>query len=100
MKNRFIVVLNESTSEQDKEFIKYIKSEKIGWWHWIDNLWMLRTTNEKISAQSLRDKIGEIYPSVRIMVFELGEKRDTWSGRGPKTEEKNMFTWIKKNWKK
>lgn len=100
MKKRFIIALDSSTDEQDKKHVAFIKENGLGWWHWITNTWMIVDNSGKFDAKKLRAELRKIYPGVNMMVFELSEEGDTWAGFGPNTEKNNMFSWIKRNWKK
>ena len=98
MNKRFAVALDSSTKAQNEEFVKYIRDNGYGWWHWIDNFWLLTSSSGELTAEKLRDDLGEIYPGVHKIVLELRGDNDIWSGFGPKSENKNMFTWLKKYW--
>ncbi|CNF16496.1 Uncharacterised protein [Yersinia rohdei] len=100
MKKRFAVAIDSSTPEGNDAFIEFIRENGLGWWHWIENFWMISDRKGKLSASDIRDKIGEIYPGINTIVIELSEDGDTWSGYGPKKENKSMFTWLRNNWKK
>jgi hypothetical protein len=99
MKKRFIVGLDHSTTEQDTAFREYLRASGLNWWHWISDMWLLVDPYGQFSASQLRDKLNEIYPTVRNIVIEIRSDGDTWSGYGPKSEDKNMFTWIRGKWK-
>ncbi|PSS71686.1 hypothetical protein AYI85_04935 [Shewanella algae] len=98
MKKRFAVALDSNTKAQNELFKQYIKENGYGWWYWIDGFWLLVDSSGKLTANQLRDDLGEFYPGVHKLVLELRGDDDTWSGYGPKSEKKNMFSWIKKNW--
>lgn len=100
MKKRFIVCVNGSTKVQDHNFIDFIKIQNVGWWHWLTNTWLIADRNGKLSASSLRDKAVSIFGHEHVLVIEINNSRDTWSGFGPSSEDKNMFRWLKDNWKK
>jgi len=98
MKKRFVVALDSSTPEQQLAFQNYVKSTGAGWWHWLDSLWLLIDTRGQLDAIKIRDKLCEIFPRINNFVIELRPDDDTWAGYGPKTEVKNMFTWLKSDW--
>src|SRR5262245_55414180 len=100
MKNRYIICINNSTEQQEKKFIEYIKSYGLGWWHWLNNTLLLTDPKGKLNAGMIRDSLRDIFPDENILVIEINATKDTWSGFGPNTEEKNMFTWLKKHWVK
>ncbi len=98
MKKRFIVALNASSPEQQKAFRKYLESSGLGWWHWLDKLWLISNPKVDLTASNVRDSLNNFFPGVNCMVFELRGNDDTWSGFGPSSEKNNMFDWIKRNW--
>ena len=51
------------------------------------------------SNTDLREKIKEVFPGNYNMVFEFSDEKNTWAGFGKNNGDKNMFDWIKKNWK-
>ncbi len=100
MKKRFIICINKSTKEQENNFVKFINNEKVGWWHWLSNTWLISDSNGKTSASYWRDNVTAIFDQEHVLVFELGNDRDTWSGFGPTSGDNNMFKWIKDHWRK
>jgi hypothetical protein len=98
MRKRFIICLNSSTEEQDKLLREFIAENKFGWWHWLNNVWLLFSWDSMLSAVDIRNKIDAIYPEVRNLVLELNAEFDTWAGFGPSSPEQNMFKWLKENW--
>ena len=100
MKKRFIVLLDSTNVEQDKAFLAYVKAQKFGYWHWLSTSWLIADSKGKDTAQKIRDTIKETHPGVHNLIIELNENGDTWSGFGPTSDTRNMFDWIKKNWKK
>ena len=99
MKKRFIISLNSKTPEQEQVLVEYLKSSGYGWWHWLNNTWLIVDKKGTSSARRFRDELGRLLPGVRNVVFELRGHDDTWAGFGPSGGEQNMFEWIKKNWK-
>jgi hypothetical protein len=101
MKKRFIVALNASTPEAEKAIVAFLKRHGVSWWHWLRNVWLVSDSEGKLSAKEIRDGIREILPGVNSFVIQLNsDGSDTWSGFGPKSDDKDMFSWIHKNWKK
>jgi hypothetical protein len=99
MKKRFIVCVNSSTKEQDQKFIEYIKENRFGWWHYLKNTWLIVDSSGKSKVKEIRDIVKESFDNEYNMVFQLNEDEGTWSGFGPCSEKRNMFKWIKENWK-
>ena len=100
MKKRFIICINNSTKEQDEEFMTFIRSNNLSWWHWLSNIWLISDKQGKLTASQIRDEIKIIFDNEYNLVLEINNEKDTWAGFGPKTEDKNMFKWLKNNWGK
>lgn len=98
MSKRFIIGIDESNEDQNQEFLNFLKANDFGWWHWIDNLWLLTTDSDKHDAVSLSNKLNSIYPSIRRLVIELNKDGDTWAGFGPSSKVANMFDWLNSDW--
>jgi len=101
MKKRFIVALDSCTPEQSDAITQYFKDKNVGWWHWLTNLWLVSDSKGQFKASDIRNALKEIAPGVYTMVLEIRKDGDTWSGLGPGLGpgEKDMFKWIRNNWK-
>ena len=100
MMKRFIVLLNDSSEDKNKQFLSFIKDHKLAWWHWLINSWLLIDYSANISAAEIRDNVKSTYgEEVHSLVMELKEPGE-WAGRGPMSEDKNMFKWIEDYWYK
>lgn len=97
MKQRFLVAIDSPNDTLDQEIRKLFEDQGLGWWHWIDGFWLLTSHNSDVTAATIRDGIGEISKN-RVLVMEI-DKYTSWAGRGPQTEENNMFNWIYNTWK-
>jgi hypothetical protein len=100
MKKRFIICINNSTAEQEKLFIDFIKSNSVAWWHWLKNTWLISDTYGNLTCTTIRDAAIDIFESENLLVFEFREGFDTWAGMGPITEKRNMFKWLRNYWEK
>lgn len=99
MKKRFIIVVDSIDQELENKITEYVKNNNFGWWHWIDSMWLLTSRNNDITCTIIRDEIGKI-TSNRLMVMEIKNNYNSWAGRGPSNEKKNMFTWLRNTWAK
>ena len=97
MKRRFVVGLNEVPKEQEKEIVRYMNANGFGWWHWLDNFWMVIDRQNILSTEKLRDDLRKIAPDTNMMVIEV-VGYTSWSGFGPTAPKGNMFDWIHKTW--
>lgn len=99
MKKRFVICLQESFPEKDEMFIEYVREQKVAWWHYLKTTWLIVDSRGSLSAKDLRTKAYEIF-GTQVLVIEIQENGDTWSGHGFSNTTRNMFTWIHENWKK
>ena len=100
MRKRFIIGLDSTTKEQNEAFLEFVKEHGVGWWHWLGNFWLLADSGGRFSADDVRNKLKETHPGVHTLVIELSEHGDTWAGYGPKSENRNMFKWLRETWSK
>ena len=99
MKKRYIVCVNKSKKDQNEEFLKYIRQQRFGWWHYLDNTWLIVDPKGTSEIGQIRDKVKIAFENEYNMIFELDEGEGTWSGFGPNSPTRNMFKWLKENWK-
>ncbi len=100
MTKRFVIGVQGMTKDEENTFRKYLEEKGCGWWHWIDNLWLVVDAKGLLSAQKLRDDLDEIAPGKTHISIEVKAEK-TWAGFGPASKEKNgknMFNWFHKNW--
>jgi hypothetical protein len=99
MKKRYVVAVSDLSADDERLFREYIGENRFGWWHWIDNFWLLTDPSEKSSAAEVRDFLRNLPSSRRCIVMELEGVDKTWSGFGPNSP-KSMFEWIKGAWRR
>lgn len=95
MKKRFILVIDNPTKEQQNAVTNFFKNRRLGYWHWLSDVWLLTDSRNTWTATSIRDKVKELVPGTRLLVFSIGSGT-TWAGSG-KTE---MFKWLHNTWKR
>ncbi len=99
MRRHFVVSVETSSPAQEKQVKKAISDLSVGWWNWISNTWLISTDDEEITVQEIRDRIQEHAPKIRTLVLEVNPVK--WSGYGPSSSTgKNMFRWLKQNWRR
>ena len=100
MTRKFVVGIDEETPEDVSSFLNYIKQQRFGWWHWIDNTWLLTTYNEQVTVVEIRDRLREITGKKTVVVIEV--KSVAWATYGPMGEgdSKNISRWIRDYWSK
>ncbi|HXP50751.1 MAG TPA: hypothetical protein VN922_12390 [Bacteroidia bacterium] len=100
MKKRFIVCVDNPTNPQSVEFVEWLNSFKVGWWHWLNNVWLISDVNGKLTETEIRDKAMALFTGQNLIVLRIDQTTDSWAGFGPNNGEKNMFPWLKDYWKK
>lgn len=98
MKKRFVVAANPTTTDQDKVFQEWLSSQGLGWWHWLNETWLVSDPNGVQSAAEIRTKAMECFPGVFLLVLELTPMGDTWAGFGPAKEGRDMFKFMRDFW--
>ena len=96
--SRYFVIGIDSTNKSQADAIReWIEGEGINWWHWVDGMWLLISDKRDLRVSTIRDQINTLAPGVTNLVIEV--KPITWSGFGPKSEARDMFKWLRENWK-
>ncbi len=96
---RFIVAAETLNT---REFAEYLDSNGFGWWHWIENCWLITAQNKaEISTEILQSKVNSLSETPRCIVIEI-QGSHTWSGHGPKSSDggSNMFDWLRNTFDK
>lgn len=99
MNKRVAIATDGFSPEQKTAFSKWVKSKGFGWWHWIQDFWLLTAPSERLDINEVINKLNEISPGSNKFVIEIPTPA-YWTGFGPNTEERNMFTWLKETWDK
>jgi hypothetical protein len=98
--SRYFAIGIENADEDQKNALRaWFEDEDEGegtWWNWIPGFWMFVTKDDEMAANEIRDKVREITKS-NVIVLQVTPV--TWSGYGPNAEKRNMFTWIRENWR-
>lgn len=98
MKRFFVIGIDPISKEETEGIEEWLNESEVSWWHWIDGMWLVVSRDSAISVSDIRNNIHIIANDATNLVVEI--EPVTWSGFGPKSKERNMFTWIRQNWKK
>jgi hypothetical protein len=94
MAKRFVTGTANLTPEKEKEFIAYIRSIGLAWWHWLPNFWLIKDSKDAATAASLRDALR----NEECLVMEINEDI-TWANRGNRNSAgKSPTDWLKNSW--
>jgi hypothetical protein len=95
LKNRFIIIVDDASREQQNTVTEFLRGQKCGYWHYFSDVWFLYETNKQWSAVSLRNKLMEILPGRTAIVLKI-QDGTRWAAFG----QPNIFTWVKESWTK
>jgi hypothetical protein len=100
MRRRFVIAVEGLDAKQESRFRDYINKESFGWWHWINNVWLLTTNDEAVSTEEIRRHIQSLNSNARCLVFEFPEDI-TWSATATvNAKGKSMTEWLLTTWGK
>jgi len=99
MTRRFVVGVSGMSKMQQTAFIEYLRSTRVAWWHWIDDMWLVVDRSGDLHVRKIRDKLRDISGPRRSLVIEV-RHLGSWAGFGPSADDKNMFEWIRSTWKR
>ena len=86
MKKRFVVCYSDNIpKEKEMHFIQFIKDNKLGWWHWISNMWLLVDSSGQMTASILRDKYVSFILKIELWLLNWMEIET----RGPALDQLN-----------
>ncbi|VVE15146.1 hypothetical protein PIN31115_02834 [Pandoraea iniqua] len=98
MRRKFVVLHKEMSEDQQKDFLAWLKDERVGWWHWLPGSWLIVDPDGQRKAEHFRNKLTALGVE-RSLIFEVSDTTaNNWAGRGPNGTGKNMFKWVKENW--
>ena len=96
MRGRFILITNPADQDLVTNYIQRLhKQHGVGWWHWVDNVWLISDRLGQIASIGLRDEIRKIVGSeATILVFQVSEA--DWTAYAPK----GSHDWFRESWDK
>ncbi len=94
MSKRFVVLV-ENRLGQDTEAISAALPK--GWWHWIEGAWLVSTSDESVTHETLSNTIMKLAPGANSLVIQV-EPGANWMGYGPASAESSYFKWLRQFW--
>ena len=74
MKKRFVVCYSDNIpKEKEMHFIQFIKDNKLGWWHWISNMWLLVDSSGQMTASILETKYVSFILKIELWLLNWME---------------------------
>ncbi len=96
MKRKFIVAAQGLTKSEQRDFISYLRAQKVAWWHWISGVWLIVDQGDQIELEDMRSHLRKTSAS-RAIAIEVGGDKE-WAGFGPSGNGKDMFQWLHDAW--
>lgn len=96
---RYIAAITGMTKTDERRFLGFIKENGWGWWHRIDNFWLIIDAHKdkESSAEDIRDFLMPLSGSIGL-VIELPPEDSGWAGYGPASTADELFSWFEANW--
>jgi hypothetical protein len=91
---KFIVVVPNTTLEQQRAVNQLFSPARAAWWHWSQEVWLLSFSNETPTVESLRDELKQALSGATFLVFDLAPGT-RWAGWGPL----DWQNWFNQFWK-
>jgi len=91
--SKFLVIVPRCRPGTGKKMQRYLDKRHVPWWHWSDDVWLLRFSEEK-TTQGLRDEIMALLPKVNFLVMKFDDRQREWAGYGPEKWEE----WFNTAW--
>ena len=92
MMNKYIVSISHFSKDQEENFIKYLKEHNSGWWHIINNFWLVSSNSPLVTKESIREELKKDFNGTLIVLDTTGS--GGWTGFGQTKD----FEWMKNNW--
>ena len=96
MSRKFVVMLESATKEQNDQFLKWIESKELAWWHWLSNAWLIHNRTDNVTSEEISTEANKIFGGLNFVSQVRPE--GTWYGWGPSSSDRNMFEWIRNTW--
>lgn len=94
---KYFVISTDPLSLEHTKALKEKLTNKIGWWHWLPNFWLVKDPHGTLKVEILRDYVKGVNPSARCFVGEVNPV--TWAALTRKDPSGNdMADWLHKNW--
>jgi len=73
MRNKFVILVDSSNKLRDKKFADFLRNSSFGWWHWLNNAWLVVDGSGEMTLSELKDKVKSRFPKDRFIILEVGE---------------------------
>ena len=94
-KKKFVLFIDDNFSVEERDKITNHFKGKYAYWHWISNVWLLSTSKDGVTTESIRDEVKDLVNRGTILVINASDSQG-WSGFG----QKKKFEWMHSTWSK
>ncbi|EQA13940.1 hypothetical protein Q7267_10665 [Glaesserella parasuis] len=95
MSKKFILFVDEEFTKEERNAITAHFKNRYAYWHWVGNVWLLTTSREDDTTNSIRNEMMSIVNRGSIVVLDVSQSSG-WSAFG----QKKKFKWLHNNWNK
>lgn len=93
MANKFVIIFNNASKEQQDLITHRLQGTKYQFWHWMENVWLV-TTDENVTAKSFAEWLEKFTGITRFyVVFRIDGPCPYW---GRNIDE--AWKWMAKFW--
>ena len=92
MKQRFVILVDDATPEQQNAVTLYLK-DKVGYWHHFSDAWLVTTVSEGWSVTKFRDELRNVVKGPGVLVLKIDSPKG-WAAFGAK----GVFAWLHSTW--
>ena len=59
-KKKFVLFIDDNFSVEERDKITNYVKGKYAYWHWISNVWLLSTSKDGVTTESIRDEVKDL----------------------------------------
>jgi hypothetical protein len=90
---KHFILLASGTTEQYNQVTQIFQGTNYGYWHWIDNVWLIRSPFDGDTAAGFRNNIMNRIPGLHFIILET-RPRD-WA----RFSDNKWQEWLDNQWK-
>ena len=95
MSNRkFVLTLSRSNVETRNQVTNFIKDQGAGWWHYIDDMWLIDDPHGTRDSYEWMEDIKALIKNVEISVMVIWVKEGIYAAYA----ERDGHQWLENNW--
>jgi hypothetical protein len=92
MRRRFILIVPRLNEKTENQLLHFIGGQRLQWWHWFDNAWLIIDLEGKLDAKALGNSLNEI--GISDYYVQLVPDNSFWAARLPGEK----LRWMSEVW--